>query len=127
MSTAFQHHYSTGAAQGKDPNSWFDPNYYESRWPDLRPLNWTDQQLFVHYNTNGAWEGRSAAPEFDKFDGERYLNDWSDVEAMVESILPYFLGSRTNGAIAHFIIYGNDEQRPAFDLFGQQIDLGYTV
>ena len=127
MSTAFQHYYSTGAAQGMDPNSWFDPNYYESRWPDLRPLNWTDQQLFVHYNTNGVWEGRSAAPEFDKFDGERYLNDWADVEVMVDSIIDYFLGSRTNGAIAHFIIYGNDEQRPAFDLFGQQIDLGYTI
>jgi hypothetical protein len=50
-----------------------------------------------------------------------------DVAAYVDSHLPQFLGSRSNGAIAHYVIYGQHELRPAFDLVGQPIDLGYTV
>ncbi len=73
------------------------------------------------------WEGRSAGPAFDHFDGNRYLTDWPDVAAYVDANLPAFLGSRTNGAIAHFIIYGANEQRTAYDTGGALIDMGYIV
>jgi hypothetical protein len=122
-----QHYFAAGAAQGKAPNSWFDPTWYENRWPDLTPYQFDDATLFMHYNLYGVWEGRSAGPEFDRFDGNRYLADNPDVAAYVDSHLPDFLGSRSNGAIAHFVIYGQHELRPAFDLVGQPIDLGYTV
>jgi hypothetical protein len=127
IEAAAQHYFATGAAQGKAPNSWFDPTWYENRWPDLTPYQFDDATLFMHYNLHGVWEGRSAGPEFDQFDGNRYLNDNPDVAAYVDSHLPDFLGSRSNGAIAHFVIYGQNELRPAFDLVGQPIDLGYTV
>jgi Ca2+-binding RTX toxin-like protein len=127
LATALSHYFAGGAAQGKQPNSWFDPNYYENRWPDLKAGNFSDDILFMHYNLYGVWEGRSAGPEFDRFDGNRYLRDSPDVAAYVDSHLPDFLGSRSNGAIAHFVIYGQHEMRPAFDLVGQPIDLGYTV
>ena len=127
LTTALSHYFATGAAQGKAPNSWFDPTWYENRWPDLTPYQFDDATLFMHYNLHGVWEGRSAGPKFDQFDGNRYLADNPDVAAYVDTHLPDFLGSRSNGAIAHFVIYGQHEMRLAFDLVGQPIDLGYTI
>lgn len=122
-----QHYTNSGAAQGKLPNSWFDANYYKSRWSDLTPLNLDNSTLFQHYNLFGVWEGRSAGPKFDRFDGSRYLSENPDVAAYVDGNLPAFLGSRSNGAIAHFIIYGSSEQRVAYDASGVMIDMGYVV
>jgi Ca2+-binding RTX toxin-like protein len=127
LATALQHYFATGAAQGKQPNSWFDPNYYENRWPDLTAGNFSDDILFMHYNLYGVWEGRSAGPVFDQFDGNRYLADNPDVAAYVDAFVNDFLGSRTNGAIAHYVIYGQHEQRLAYDLVGQQIKLDYVI
>jgi len=127
VDTALAHYLAIGAAQGKAPNSWFDPTWYENRWPDLTPYQFDDATLFMHYNLHGVWEGRSAGPKFDNFDGSRYLADNPDVAAYVDAHLADFLGSRSNGAIAHYVIYGQHELRPAFNLVGQPIDLGYTV
>ncbi len=93
----------------------------------LTPLYLDDATLFRHYNLYGVWEGRSAGLAFDHFDGGRYLSENPDVAAYVDAHLAGFLGSRTNGAIAHFIIYGAGEQRAAFDTAGQAIDLGYVA
>ncbi len=124
---ASQHYLTTGATAGKAPNSWFDASYYEARWPDLTPLGLDDATLFVHYNRFGVWEGRSPGPKFQNFDGNRYLNENPDVAAYVDAYVNDFLGSRSNGAIAHYIIYGADEQRVAYDTAGAVIDLGYVV
>jgi len=45
----------------------------------------------------------------------------------VDAYVDDFLGSRTNGAIAHFIIYGANEQRVAYDTAGVPVDMGYVV
>ena len=127
LQTALADYFASGAAQHLDPNSWFDASYYSSKWADLAPLHLDDATLFMHYNLYGVWEGRSAGPKFDHFDGNRYLTDWPDVAAYVDANLPAFLGSRTNGAIAHFIIYGANEQRTAYDTEGALIDMGYVV
>jgi hypothetical protein len=127
LATALQHYFATGAAQGKSPNSWFDASYYENRWPDLKAGNFSDDILFMHYNLYGVWEGRSAGPAFDQFDGNRYLADNPDVAAYVDAYIGDFLGSRTNGAIAHYVIYGQHEQRLAYDLVGQPISMDYTI
>ncbi|HQP68095.1 MAG TPA: hypothetical protein PK072_15740, partial [Quisquiliibacterium sp.] len=81
-----------------------------------------DATLFLHYNLYGVWEGRSAAPRFESFDGARYLAQNPDVAAYVDGHLADFLGSRSNGALAHYLIYGADEGRVAFDLAGGAID-----
>ena len=127
LATAAAHYIETGATQGNAPNAWFDAAYYENRWPDLKAGDFGDAVLFMHYNLYGVWEGRSAGPKFDRFDGLRYLTDNPDVAAYVDAYLADFLGSRTNGAIAHYVIYGQHEERPAFDLAGVRIDLGYTI
>ena len=64
---------------------------------------------------------------FDQFNGARYLTDNPDVAAYVDANVADFLGSRSNGAIAHFVIYGANEQRAAYDGAGQPTDMGYLL
>ena len=59
---------------------------------------------------------------FDHLDGNRYLTANPDVAAYVDANLPAFLGSRINGAIAHFVIYGANEGRTADSVEGLRID-----
>lgn len=125
IDAAAGHYLNTGAGQGRSPNSWFDATYYKNRWPDLTPLNLDNATLFQHFNLFGVWEGRSPGPKFQAFDGNRYLTDNPDVAAYVDAFVADFLGSRTNGAIAHYIIYGANEQRVAFDAAGAAITLDY--
>jgi hypothetical protein len=127
LDTALQNYRTVGAAQGKAPNSWFSADYYANKWADLKPLQLDDATLFAHYNLYGVWEGRSGGPKFDLFDGNRYLSENRDVAAYVDANVEDFLGSRSNGAIAHFIIYGNNEQRVAYDTAGVAVDMGYIL
>ena len=124
---ALNHFLTIGAVQGRDPSAWFNADWYENRWSDLKPLALDDATLFAHFNLFGVWEGRAPGPRFASFDGPRYLRDNPDVAAYVDAFLPDFLGSRTNGAIAHYILYGADEVRPAFDLAGQVVTMDYIV
>jgi len=122
LATAYDNYKSVGAASGDAPNAWFDPVYYANKWADLTPLNLDAATLFQHYNLFGVWEGRSAGPTFDHFDGNKYLSDYPDVAAYVDAYVADFLGSRTNGAIAHYVIYGANEGRVAYDTVGVAID-----
>ena len=45
--------------------------------------------------------------------------------AYVDANVADFLGSRSNGAIAHYIIYGAAEQRLSYDTAGQPVVLDY--
>ena len=128
VDTAQQHYFSIGAAQGRTPNAWFDADYYGRRWADLAALDLDAATLFRHYNLYGVWEGRSAGAVLDTFDGVRYLRDNPDVAAYVDGHLADFLGSRSNGAIAHYVIYGAGESRAAYDAAGAAVAIAdYTV
>ena len=127
MDAASTHYLSAGAAQGLRPNAWFDASYYANRWPDLKAANLDTATLFLHYNLYGVWEGRSAGPVFDTYDGTRYLRDNPDVAAYVDGHVADFLGSRTNGAIAHYVIYGADEGRVAYDAAGVKLEAAVVV
>lgn len=124
---AWQHYFATGAAQGLVPNSWFDAAYYQNRWADLKGLTLSQADLFRHYNLYGVWEGRSASARFDTFDNAGYLRANPDVAGYVDDHLGDFLGSTSNGALAHFIIYGAAEGRIATDTSGQAISMDYLI
>lgn len=117
----------SGAAKGYAPNAWFGASYYKTKWADLTALNLDDATLFRHFNLYGVWEGRSPGAVFDQFDGGRYLTENPDVASYVDGHLGDFLGSRSNGALAHFLIYGSGEGRGAFNQAGQSIEMNYSV
>lgn len=127
LQSAAQHYLDQGAGQGRQPNTWFDPVYYADRWGDLRVLNLAPDILFLHYNLYGVWEGRSAGPTFDRYDGNRYLTDNPDVAAYVDAFVGDFLGSRTNGAIAHYVIYGANEGRVPYDFDGNRLESAVLI
>lgn len=127
VAAALSSYQEAGAAQGRAPTAWFDPTYYSNRWADLSPLLLDNATLFAHFNLFGVWEGRSPGPRFDAFDGARYLRDYPDVAGYVNGNLADFLGSQTNGAIAHYLLFGANEQRVAYDSHGAFVDVGYIV
>jgi hypothetical protein len=127
LATAYENYKKVGAATGDAPNAWFDAVYYANKWTDLKPLNLDAVTLFAHYNLYGVWEGRSAGPTFDKYDGTRYLKDNPDVAAYVDAYVADFLGSRSNGAIAHYVIYGAAEGRVAYDTTGVAIEQAILI
>jgi hypothetical protein len=127
LQTAFNHYLSTGAPLGFQPNAWFDPVFYAARWPDLKNAQLDAATLFQHYNLYGVWEGRSASAIWDQYDGTRYLASNPDVAAYVDSNLSAFLGSRINGALAHYLIYGADEGRIAFTTQGVAIEAAVVI
>ena len=127
LATAFDNYNAKGASAGYAPNAWFDAAYYANRWTDLKSLHLDSATLFAHYNLYGVWEGRSAGPAFDTFDGSRYLADNPDVAAYVDAYVNDFLGSRSNGAIAHYVIYGANEGRLAYDSTGQVIEQAILI
>ena len=97
------HYFLFGAAEGRAPTPWFDAQYYRATNPDLVGLSAAD--LFAHYNQYGAFEGRAPAAAFAHFDEARYLADYPDLGAN---------GVTANTALAHFLIYGQNEGRSAF-------------
>lgn len=125
--SAAEYYISTGAAQGARPNAWFDAAYYEAKWQDLAAVHFDTATLFRHFNLYGVWEGRSPGPIFDTFNGARYLQDNPDVAAYVDAHLADFLGSPSNGALAHYMIYGSGEGRVSYNNAGEAIDLGYVL
>lgn len=127
LQSAFNHYLSTGASLGYQPNAWFDPVFYATRWPDLKNAQLDAATLFQHYNLYGVWEGRSASAVWDQYDGARYLVSNPDVAAYVDSHLSTFLGSRINGALAHYLIYGADEGRIAFTTQGVAIEAAILI
>ncbi len=127
LGSALSHYLNTGAAEDRIPNAWFDADHYRNSYDDLRNGGFDDATLFMHYNLYGVWEGRATNTRLAQFDGERYLDDNPDVAAYVDANLASFLGSRDNGAIAHFLIYGAGEQRAAFDNSGQAFDVQLFV
>jgi len=62
----FAHYLLNGAAEGRKPNAWFDPDYYLARSPEARrrvDLNGRDP--FIDFLAYGAKENSSPHPLID--------------------------------------------------------------
>ncbi len=127
LATAAEHFLTIGGAQGREPAPWFNAQYYGSTYADLRAYAGSPSLLFAHYNLFGVWEGRAPSIEMASFDGARYLRDNPDVATYVNANLPDFRGSSANGAIAHFVIYGEAEGRAGYTTGGGAIDFDFLL
>lgn len=107
------HYLQFGADEGRAPTAWFDAQYYRAENADL--VNMSAAELFAHYNTYGAKEGRVPAADFENFDAARYLAEYPDLAAG---------GVTSVTALAHYLVYGQEEGRQAFNLDGTEIVAG---
>jgi len=127
MATASAHFFASGGAEGRQPANWFNAQFYAHHYPDLAAYATAPALLFAHYNLFGVWEGRAANVALQSFDGTRYLADNPDVAEYVQANLPDFRGSTANGAIAHFVIYGEHEGRSAYTQAGAEITFDFLI
>jgi hypothetical protein len=118
-----KHYVETGAAKGYAPNAWFDATFYRAQYADVRD-GYTNADLIAHYALFGVYEGRAPSSLLATFDGERYLRDNPEVADYVNGNLGQFGGSATNGAIAHFVLFGAKEGRHGYTTAGA--DTGFT-
>ena len=109
----------TGANKLYKPNAQFDPVYYANANADLKALvnagELNAADLLVHYLKFGLDEGRVATQELaDNFNAQAYLDANPDVKAAVEAAAAdgAFGGSALNGAVAHYVKFGQAEGRP---------------
>jgi len=105
--TPVEHFVQVGAARGYKPNADFDPAFYASEYDDLAGLDAAD--LLYHYVKFGLNEGRAGNATLADYDWADYLAAYPEVAAYVDANLASFGGSRTNGAIAHYVKFGEDQ------------------
>ena len=102
--TPIEHFVQLGAARGYKPNADFDPAYYASKYSDLAGLDAAD--LLFHYVKFGLNEGRAGNSTLASYDWAAYLAAYPAVSEYVTANLVSFGGSKTNGAIAHYVKFG---------------------
>lgn len=105
------HFVQIGAERGYKPNADFDPSFYGNQYADLRGQGFDAADLLYHFMQFGLDEGRAQNADYLGFDADAYFTANPDVEAFVAANLDLFNGSMENGAIAHYIKFGEAEGR----------------
>ena len=106
-----EHFVQIGAARGYAPSAAFDPAYYGSAYADLKGTNLNSADLLYHFLKFGLDEGRAPNAALATFNSETYLANYSDVTAYVNANLADFGGNVNNGALAHYVKFGQFEGR----------------
>jgi hypothetical protein len=102
-----EHFVQIGAARGNQPSASFNPAYYQSTYSDLANLDAAD--LVFHYVKFGLNEGRAGNAALASYNWSAYLSAYPDVAKYVADNLASFGGSTTNGAIAHYVKFGEKQ------------------
>lgn len=110
-----EHFVQLGADRGFAPNAQFNPLYYKGAYADLRNTDFNSADLLIHFLTFGLDEGRAPNASLANFNGSQYLANNPDVAAFVNANLAQFGGSASNGALAHFVKFGQAEGRSDVD------------
>jgi hypothetical protein len=106
-----EHFVQIGADRGYKPNATFDPTYYKNAFADLKNTNLNAADLLYHFMQYGLDEGRTPNAELATFNGAAYLVANPDVAAYVNANLAQFNNSVSNGALAHYVKFGQYEGR----------------
>ena len=73
----FKHYDRYGVYEGRDPNAFFDTDWYFERYPDVRRGN---ESPLTHYLETGAFQGYDPGPHFSSlgyFDKNPDVREWS--------------------------------------------------
>lgn len=105
--TPIEHFVQYGASRGYQPNADFNPAYYQSQYSDLAGFD--SAELLYHYVRYGLNEGRPGNAALAANDWDAYLTAYPAVAAYVSDNLASFGGSMTNGAIAHYVKFGQTQ------------------
>jgi hypothetical protein len=109
-----EHFVKIGADRLFKPNASFDPAYYKSRYDDLKNTGFNAADLLSHFMKFGLDEGRAPNEALTTtFDALGYLAKYKPVSDYVNGNLGDFNGSASNGAIAHYVKFG---QFQGFDI-----------
>lgn len=104
-----EHFVQIGAARGYAPSAAFDPAYYAGAYADLKGTDLNSADLLYHFLKFGLDEGRVPNATLATFNGAQYLTNNPDVATFVNANLAQFGGSANNGALAHFVKFGQFE------------------
>lgn len=102
-----EHFVTIGAPRFYSPNADFNPAFYQKKYADLAKLSDLDAaDLLFHYVNTGLNEGRAGNATLAANNWNDYLAAYPTVAAYVDANLALFNGSKTNGAIAHYVKFG---------------------
>lgn len=117
LSSAYQHFVNFGAREGRNPSQIFSSSYYLTQYPDIAAAvaNGSIRSAFDHFLEFGAKEGRNPSP---LFNSSLYLSQNQDVANAVST--------GQISAFEHFILYGQDENRPGVPANQFNIEFDYS-
>jgi len=72
------HYTNYGAAEGRNPNAWFDAQYYRAN-AEAAVQSMTALEAFTHYEAFGWAEGRTVSSTYANFNEAQYLADYPDL------------------------------------------------
>ena len=103
LRSGYQHFVDFGAKEGRNPIPFFNSNYYLTQYPDIAAAvaNGSISSAYNHFLAFGAKEGRNPSTLFNT---SLYLSQNPDVANAVST--------GQISAFEHFILYGQDENRP---------------
>lgn len=118
--TAFAHFSSFGAKENRSPTSLFNANTYLASNSDIALAVGSGriQSGWDHFVNVGIVEGRSNGGFTGTFNTVAYLAANPDVAAAVSGTNPSF-----RSAYEHFLLFGSNEGRPAFNTAGEAISI----
>ena len=113
-SRVFEHYRTHGIDEGRSPNPFIFPNYYQRINPDLRAFEGDIRELIKHWFTFGLKEGRRASPFFDPL---FYSSNYSDLSEILEN-------QGYEGIYDHWVKIGVLENRRTVGNVGEPLFFG---
>lgn len=117
--TPLEHFVQIGADRGYAPSATFDPAFYASAYSDLKGKGLNSADLLYHFLQYGLDEGRAPNATLAGFNATQYLANNTDVASAIAQAIAAdpsaFGGSASNGALAHYVKFGQAENRTDVD------------
>ncbi|QOP42673.1 glycosyltransferase [Sulfurimonas sediminis] len=106
--TPIEHYKMRGYKEGRNPNPFFDTNWYKSQYPEVE-----NENPLVHYITKGWKEGNN--PSY-KFDVNKYLENYPEVKKdNIEPLKHFLTEGKDKGYVSFRVDYQNQDCQTILD------------